>query len=222
MDHIIRYLLVATMFGVIHAFSFLAAYDIDRKYRKMTYRFKRTEESGIKRILTIPKKSPFLLTVDGELWSIATYAVNVLLFILGDCLIRNLTDLNEKSRFLILWSILAGMMCLLSFWMHRAADTVIKLSKTKVVSDADFEHHVKGKLREARKAYPAPRYSCEMTAVKEQKVFWTHEVWIVVARNETGELVLEESVAKRDWYRYYDGAVIQLLGRFERIGKPAC
>ena len=100
MDHITRYLIVATMFGVIHAFVFMAAYNIDRRHRNMDYRFKRAEESGIKRILTIPKKSPFLLTTDGELWAITYYAVNVLLFIFGDCLMKNLTDVSEKSRFL--------------------------------------------------------------------------------------------------------------------------
>lgn len=223
---------IAIMSGCAHFAVFMTAYDINLRYVKMDYRFKRIDRKSIapfRFLYAFPgrydsKISPFLLTIDGEKWALLHYIIDVpLCFACYHCL----GHIGAKDRLVIVWCVLTGAFVLLSFWIHRASNTVIRLSNTKAVSTADLERHLKSKLRSAQKKFPEPQYLCEIIENKSRNLFWTHEEWtIIVSAESNSEVVLEKAIANRVRYRYYDGAVIELIDRFAGIhgttSNPAC
>ena len=163
------------------------------------------------------KGTAFLLTADVKKWMIVSYIPKVLFVVLCDCLLGKVRAIGEYHRTILIYCALLDSI-LVAGWFNRAIHTVIRLSKEKPVSEADLEQHIKAKLRAARRAYPEPVYLCRIEETRTRKGFWTYETWSVcVEEQEEGQVILNEPIAKRDRYRYFDGEVIRLLHRFEKV-----
>ena len=203
---------------VIHFSIYMAAYYNNLRYANiLAYRFKHMTVRGFKSILIMPKNTLPLLTIEGELWAILHFGFDIVLIFCG-YLAGIVTSTNVIPVFAVIWLVLEVLFLFLSFWIHYATNEVIKLSKEAIISDAAFEQHIRSKLRSARKTYPQPQYSTNTSVVEHKSLFWKHESWyITVSDTYTLEIVLEKIVAKRDWYRYYDAPLTQLIERFSPV-----
>ena len=226
MDPIKLFLYTTIMSGIAHFTIFMTAYDINLRYAGMNYQFKTIKREDImpfRFLYAFPKRydpqtSPFLLTIDGEKWALLHYIIDVPLCFACYYWLEAIPFISEKDRLWIVWVTSETIFALLSFWMHRASNTVIQLSRTKFVSPADLEQHIKSKLKSAKKSFSEQQYCSEIVKEMRRKRFWIYEEWAIIVTTENRtKVILKKIIATRTSYRYYDGAVIELIDRFTSI-----
>lgn len=217
MRNILLFFCIVCMSGWVHFCIYMSAYNIQRKYNCMHYKFKYVfpkECSQIPHLYAFPKVSnekglPYLLTIDGEKWAMISYPISVFTCYALYQVWGLVSDLNAISRFTILWCGVEGLVTILSFWIHRAANRVIDLSKRKVVLDVDIQRHIRRQMHAESKIYPTPQYSCEIVHTTTQSFLWVHEDWSILIRENDKE-VINKHVATKDHYRYCDCSLTQL------------
>ena len=196
--------------------SYMTAYDVNWRYKTMSYRFKRARRSDLRKwyyLCAFPDHTqknvePFLLTVDGEKLSILYFALNIFL-------IPFLYLLLDISKLKIWWCfiLLIATPCIgIQTWVRHTSKTVINLSQKNNVTESERKRHVRKWFNLVCKERSSPECRVEIKEACKHGFLWETITWTVaVYDNAFGILAESHAVACQKKYRYYDGYIVQLF-----------